>query len=387
MFFSLKLNNLSIILLALVFITSVRNKIEWKVFNNLYFYTYLFYCVICVVSCFLSDNLLNGIKVLERKATFLIFPFIVILCYKSFSKVFIQTILKLFIFISVLIFIFSIIYSIYLDWNEVTIGTLFRDNLCRFTKMHPPYLALYLSFAGLCSLFFLFENMSIKSNCFYSVMVLISITANILLETRITFFALVICMLIYVILKTKKVFISMVVTIVMLVIACLIFINSPFLSKRYREIAETKIAPPIGIYHNSVNLRVAHWLCAYQLITDNSKNFILGVGLGDSQDEMNICYKRHNWSDVLYKLNYDCRSQLLQSFLEKGIIGLLTILLMIFLPIYYCYKNNDYLAIVYFLLIFFCSLTESIFNSQKGIVLFTFFSSFLVVRNIFKDSK
>lgn len=158
----------------------------------------------------------------------------------------------------------------------------------------------------------------------------------------------------------------------MLVGVVFFVINSPILKSRFTEITETALKPPVGIHHNSTNLRVAHWMCAVELV---KVNYILGVGLGDTQDKMNDCYKSKNWSAVLYEFGYNCHSQYLQTYLGTGIIGFIALLTILIYPIILAYKIKDYVAISFFVLIFINAITESLFQRQKGILLFTFFAS------------
>ena len=72
----------------------------------------------------------------------------------------------------------------------------------------------------------------------------------------------------------------------------LIFILSitkiSFISSRIiTEFQQTELSPPVGKKHNSINIRVGIYQCAFEIA---SSNFLLGVGFGDVQDELDSCY-------------------------------------------------------------------------------------------------
>jgi O-antigen ligase len=126
---------------------------------------------------------------------------------------------------------------------------------------------------------------------------------------------------------------------------------------------------------NSVNLRLLEWQASLSTI---KKSWFLGVGTGDGQDAMKTYYASYNSSTV--KMDFNSHNQYFETILELGIIGLISLLGCLFLPVFR--PGHSILYFSFILLFGLMCLTESMLARQKGIVFFMIFQSlFLSVRS------
>jgi O-antigen ligase len=153
--------------------------------------------------------------------------------------------------------------------------------------------------------------------------------------------------------------------------------NIPSSKARFTELLSTPFIPATGNVHNSVTLRAAHLHCNIELAKNN---YLFGVGAGDVQDLLDNCYKSNQFSDFLYLDNmHNCHNQYFQSLLGLGILGLMALLLIYLLPFVLLKNNLNFVTLFMLGSFVVASLTESVFEVQKGIVLFAFFYCILII--------
>jgi O-antigen ligase len=147
---------------------------------------------------------------------------------------------------------------------------------------------------------------------------------------------------------------------------------------RFRIIQEPK-ATGLEIHQevtqwNSVNLRLLEWQASWNII---KKSWITGVGTGDGQDALKGYYASFNTSTR--NMDFDSHNQYLQTVIELGMMGFISLLLCLFLPAFRPGYSTLHLSFI--LLFGLMCLTESMLARQKGIVFFTLFQSlFLTVQ-------
>lgn len=127
----------------------------------------------------------------------------------------------------------------------------------------------------------------------------------------------------------------------------------------------------------STNVRVFVWRSAVEVI---KRNVLLGVGVGNTEDSLMRQYEKSKvtgaWSEHL-----NAHNQFLQTTIALGIFGGLIFLINIFYPALFCFKYSNYIYIIFLMIFFMNCLTESVLESQAGIVFYGFFSA-LLAKNI-----
>jgi O-antigen ligase len=125
-----------------------------------------------------------------------------------------------------------------------------------------------------------------------------------------------------------------------------------------------------------LTLRLTFWKIAINHMVED-KVYLFGTGTGDSQDYMNRVYKIHNLDAGGYE-GFNPHNQWVQTFLQLGLMGVLALASVFISGIISSLKNKNF-ALTLFLITAFCfTLSESIFEVNKGIVFFSLFFTILV---------
>lgn len=136
-----------------------------------------------------------------------------------------------------------------------------------------------------------------------------------------------------------------------------------------------------GDYFNGLQFRLLQWRFTAEILSENHC-WLTGVSAGDAQSMLNQKYidkKMYTGgTDGRGKgfLGYNTHNQFLESLLQSGITGLLAFLFIIFSLAAMAIKSRSrlYRAIILLLIIY--SFSESVFETQYGILLYTFFPLF-----------
>ncbi|MDP4252683.1 MAG: O-antigen ligase family protein, partial [Bacteroidota bacterium] len=126
---------------------------------------------------------------------------------------------------------------------------------------------------------------------------------------------------------------------------------------------------------NGMNIRLAVWKCAGELV---DHNWVMGIPLGDKQDRLMDVYRAKHF-DFALTTRRNMHSTYLDVLANLGVVGLILFLLgFLFLPAVACYKDND--ALGGFILISFAIAlsTETYIDKSVGCILLGFFISFVL---------
>jgi O-antigen ligase len=169
----------------------------------------------------------------------------------------------------------------------------------------------------------------------------------------------------------------------MLCISGLVYFISP-INERLKEALNYKGEYPIEKQWGGRALRELKWSCAVELI---KKNFWTGVGTGDVQDELDECYKLHNYVPLLYwkDTRYNAHNQYLETFVELGIAGILILICCFGFALIVSMLRKNFLYFILILLFAISCLTESFLERQHGIVFYALFNSLFAFHNFSKE--
>ena len=121
-------------------------------------------------------------------------------------------------------------------------------------------------------------------------------------------------------------------------------------------------------------VRILIWQSAIDLI---KHNYLAGVGTGDVKDSLMSEYKQRNMTGA-YKQWLNVHNQFLETFVGQGILGDMILLLLFIYPFIQSLKKQNYLFVLFLVLIGINFLFESMLNRQAGVLFFAFFYSFFV---------
>jgi O-antigen ligase len=120
----------------------------------------------------------------------------------------------------------------------------------------------------------------------------------------------------------------------------------------------------------STSVRVFVWRSACEVI---KRNFFTGLGTGNAKDSLMKQYKNDNVTGA-FREHLNAHNQFLQTTLALGILGGLLLLFNLIYPSVFA-VNNNYLYLIFLIIIFMNCLTESILESQAGVVYYGFFNA------------
>lgn len=138
----------------------------------------------------------------------------------------------------------------------------------------------------------------------------------------------------------------------------------------YQELTKENSEP--GSYLMSTGARIWIWKATSQIIQEHP---VIGVGVGDIRDELTKKYKEIGIVTI-QDSGFDSHQQYLQTFASLGIIGLLSLLFVFFQFFKEGIRNKNFYLFGFGLLYLFFGFTESMLETQAGIVFFTFCALF-----------
>ena len=125
--------------------------------------------------------------------------------------------------------------------------------------------------------------------------------------------------------------------------------------------------------NDSNGSRILVWKAAIDII---KTNYLTGEGTGDAKDKMLETYKEKGMlSEYENKLN--SHNQYLNTFIALGVAGFLSLVLCLLIPLYYSFKEKNFLFIAFIFLTGLNFLFESMLERQAGVIFFAFFYTLL----------
>lgn len=387
------LNSVAIIVLVINWIAEGDFKSKWNRirFNTWILIPVLFY-LLHIIGLLYTSNMEDGNFDLEKKMAIFILPLIIgsssVLLTKTIFNDLVLTFIVSCFFTSVLC-VGKIVYNLFFYHH---LNYLFNYDLIEPVAFHPVYFSIYIVLS-ICFLLSWFFNHSKdkKSNLIkvvVGVLTIYFIFFLLLLASRtvVSIFFLILFVYFIYLIKKKHVPLKIGFSIIIGLIGVvgILAIRSSTFRDRFSSVLNSGIKgfgfnkDTHGYLHENANgltLRLMKWKCSVLLIRDN---FLLGVGTGDTEDELQQCYVEIGLWDGIARFN--AHNQFLQTWLGIGIPGLLLLLLYFFYPLYLGIKHGDF-ACVAFVLIFIAScLTESMLCCQKGIIFYSFFSTLFIIK-------
>ncbi|WOD45050.1 O-antigen ligase family protein [Hwangdonia lutea] len=379
--------------------------------KNKYSKKYILFLIVAVapflylcLSLIYTENLNAGFNRLTKMLPLIVFPIIFYLNKSTFDHKKIKKVLWFFSISVILLVVYQILYSLsnleylladlsneeivrnnlskYTALEKEVINTIkvrrFRNFIIKLTDTHFTYQGLWIAFV----IFILLNKaaqLSKTNNKKSYILIFIALTLLLwmfFISTRMPLMATILAyigtLFIFNKMGLKKQLKICALVLVALVSSYIIF--AP-LQVRVNEIFKSKFELPtkgndIESY-NSINVRNGIYVCAFATIKEN---ILFGVGVGDSQDSLNKCYKDKIGAKIYTWEDYNTHNQYLFFFLASGIIGLLLFLILIYINFNQALaiKHKEYLYFI--IIICLISLTENILSRSDGVMFFSLFS-------------
>ncbi|MDC0313687.1 O-antigen ligase family protein [Flavobacteriales bacterium] len=321
-----------------------------------------------------SKNTNEGIQNIETKLSLIIFPVAFF-----FSRLHLNTalprVMKSFIEGCTVSILLGLVASTIRFYYTRDVTEFFYGKLSYFS--HSSYFSMYLNFGILTLYYFSFhpnKNTYIKPNISLSLIIFFSLIIF-LLSSKTGVFTLVIThfvALTYLIIKHKKLVKGIIGITAVISIFLIGYNKAPIIQNRLNEVITSFSNNEIPT--SSTQYRIEAWKTATALIL---KNPIYGYGTGGTRDLLTKEYKIKK-IEFLVEQRLNCHNQYIEVALNSGVIGLFILILLLALPIIWAVKYRNYIILFFILLISFNFLTESMLETQSGVVFFSFFYTILI---------
>lgn len=272
----------------------------------------------------------------------------------------------------------------------------YYHELVKPLQQHAVYFSIYI----FISLVLLLENIQRKIWGVNNIVSLSLITffsiLLFLLSSKLIITFYILYLLYYLIVLTRKTVLNRKVTTgviaaIVIVISTIFFTNNP-ISDRFRDITAGKLAVikqdkyTPGDYFNGIQFRLLQWKLVSEILNTHN-SWWQGVSAANAQpflDEEYIAKDMYlgdpSTGNRGYR-EYNTHNQFLESLLNNGIPGLLAMLFIYFTLIKIILQKKQSISTFIIALLLIYAAIESVFETQYGIILFTFFPVFLCVEN------
>ena len=323
---------------------------------------------------------------LETKLSLLLLPVIFLIDVNT-NKDFINKLAKVFLIGCCISITICLIKASYNSFILELDNSFYYKNISIFH--HPSYFTMYINFGiGL-----LYLNL-ISNTPFFNIqkkllwLMIITFTLFIVLvSSRTGWISNFIIHSLFIIILIRKKFFKQ--KHILYVISVLIVIGglvnfSPSLKNRFIEIINHTIyADQQSDYPSSTSTRIKAWESASELIKDH---WAFGLGTGKGAVELNEIYNSKKYFS-LTKKNTNTHNQYLQYLLDHGIIGLIFLLFFTLIMFIKSYKSKDFMYTLFIGLIIINFMTESVLETQSGVIFFAFFNTLFFFNWIDKNYK
>lgn len=391
--------NLAIIVLLVLWLVGGEFKEKAsKLKHNVPFWLVLIFFSLHVVALSYTDNLSAGLFAIEKKLPLLVLT--IIIFSSAFEKKQINRILGVFAFattVAALILLGIFFYRLCTSLGDCQ-NCYYHD----FTKpigFHAVYFSYFSFFAFLFYSGRLRDRMksgtligTILSLLVLSIAILVA-SSKLVLLVLILFVAFITAYLLFH-LKTPslRLLIASFLAISVVFISLVFFIQP--IKDRFTEALDLSSQSHYAIVGTNqqlsnnekreltgLTLRVLLWkLGAHEL--QEHKNLLLGFSPGDAGTYMNKAYVKHNMAPMWFE-DYNMHNQYVQTLLELGIVGLLSLLLMLVYPmIFRGHVYSEFLLFSFTCLISLAFMSEVLMGLNKGIVFIAFFYSLLNKKSV-----
>lgn len=333
---------------------------------------YLFFAttyIMYAISMLYTSNVSDGWQNMEKKLSFIIFPFFFFVSDMTYlSSKRIKALFYAFLSGLLLFIVSNMLWAIY-DFIvlDAPIRRFLGWEITKINYIHHTYIAMYACFGIIYSFVELFDN-HLKSKgkiAFLLSTLVLSTLFVILVESRagiLCMFLLFACLFAWLFFVKKKRMITMCVGTALAVLLVIFFLLFPSglnrIIKTQQDLVDTEHKEDIRITLLKAGLSVA------------KENCMFGVGVGDRCDVLIKYYEDNN----LECGDLNSHNQFVDTTISIGMLGLLLLLGYFVVPIvlFAINKRWDVVMLLFLFSIAFNAVFEAVFESQTGILYFNF---------------
>lgn len=380
----IKLASISVILLSAYWLLSgeYRTKIDRAKSNKL-LWLFLALFLINLLGLLKTQDLEEASDILVRKLPLLLFPLVIatshILTKKQINSIIIAFIVGLF---ATSLFTFRDGLFVVLDRTDLT-------TMVELTVLHRPYAGMFSIFAILGLIRLYGATSSLKKRIFIALAILYFLFFIYVIYAKMSVIALIAIASVFIIISAANRFGKYPV----IAVGALIILTSLWYvsSDEKAMVVVNKLAKFEDFSYkeynihlvSSINIRYINWGCSIKVLRqDNS--WLTGLGIGNTQDKLNLCYKDLNpW---IYENQMNAHNEYLEETLRNGIAGLLILLLCLLIPLLLSIRYRNYTYLSFLVLISVCCITENVLSRQAGIMFYAMFTSLFAFNSFGRKS-
>ena len=357
--FSVKANNVGLVLLGVCLLPSIINKVtqkkSLKIFLRNFYPVIIYYAFLCLSFLLVYERNPSS-QHLETRFGMIGIPILFSFLATKERRELIVIFLSFIGTITILSIGGITQYLHYIEkYGEVSMWILSN----RILVMHRPIWGLYILTSLILSYSLIVEfKVSRTLKYFLILSSIITITFLILSQAKnsiLTFF-IIIALLFVKFIRYKRLL-----NLKLATLGLILVISSLFLFLLFNDFYVSSLSRGIEI---SLDYRYYHWYCSWQGLNQN--NLIIGIGTGLDNVVLNQCYKEFNKHELL---GMGSHNQYLNLLLESGIAGL-AIIAFWFGKLFQKAVRVQNKSLFYFLVVVIIAMiTENIFSTQKAILI------------------
>jgi len=337
---------------------------KYQLLKSPFFILSIGFYLLHLVGMFYTNNMEAGSFDLEQKLSLLIFP-LLFFSDPHFNHESLIKVLKSFVLGCVLAGIICGLNAFLKYYLSGESDVFFYAHFS--VIMHTSYFAMYLVFA---IILLLFNDYVIRISTLRALILMFFILLIVLTSSKSGLFSLGIVLMskfIYDIFIHKSYLRVFVLFTILFFSAITIYFLLPKSFERLSEMKQNISNSRSEI--NTTTSRIAIWKHASKII---SKHYLIGVGTGDVKDALKSEYDKQTVSEFGEK-KLNAHNQYLQTFIALGLPGLLILLSLLSVIVYFTYRHKMLDGTLFTTIISFNMLFESMLETQAGVVFIAFF--------------
>jgi O-antigen ligase len=355
-----------------IYATDKGLLIPLGIFTSLY--------IALIVGMIYTDDISEGLYLLERKLAILIIPTIVLV--SSIDKIHVR-ILEWTLIIAVATaslichyYAFSEIIHSDLPWSSFFLDYRFHNTF--FTsplQIHPAYLSLFICLA-LMIIFVDLKYATLYKRMLSIVLIMYFVLTQLQLIARaglVALLAIIIILMVYQTIQNRKIIVFSITCASLILI---IFFTLKFVPEIKVRMIDSMANMTDAVSNNdqstSPALHVKSWYCAFTSWLDG--NILIGQGTGDERSILLKCYDKNSW-ELMVKGEYDSHNEYLSNLVRHGLLGLFLWLTCLLYPMYLSLRSFDIVYFSFIVLVSIAAFSESILRGQTTLVFYTVFNA------------
>lgn len=377
----LNLNSVFIMLLSVAWLLEGNFKEKLKSLSgNIAFFAYAAYFVVLILGIFDADTLSGGWKYLEAEVGLIVLP--ILLCSVKTERKQLRNIMIMFLVFLTAASLYCLADRTILFFHSRETSIFFYHSLVEPIHHHAVYFSIFLFVAAI---FLLKEMNTVLLGVpkwtrviwlFYCVFILILLSSKIVLLFLLAYLAYSVFTDAF--RALRNVYKILAVVLLVGIMVTLFEVDNP-VKRRFEDILtpNTELLKEKfdrATYFNGVEFRLLLWRITYDILKENDA-WLMGVGPTKAQDHLDKkyleldLYAGHDPDRGGGYLIYNCHNQFLQTSLQSGLFGLVTLLFLYISLMIQAFRTRDQVLIAFMLLLVCFSFVESVIERQYGVLL------------------